>query len=154
MTVKTEFLVYWIVTLCCVVTGYQRFEGLCCFYLQGWTSSSRSSETLAPNHHTTRRNNPEYPRIQVHHLYMFRVKPCRKSRTIVKPVTTLRYTSMVHTQRYFLDSRAFGSRHRGRLFWLRYLVVFFSSYKCSGSTPTYLTTTSFQVEVKLSQCLT
>jgi hypothetical protein len=44
--VKIQVEVFWVVTLCCFVIGYQRFRGSCC--LHG-----------SLKHNTTRRNNPE-----------------------------------------------------------------------------------------------
>jgi len=39
--VKNEFLVFFVVT-CSVVVRYQRFGGLCCFHLQGWSNTSKT----------------------------------------------------------------------------------------------------------------
>jgi len=36
--VKVQFLIFWLVALCSVMVGYQRFGWLCCFYLQSWGS--------------------------------------------------------------------------------------------------------------------
>jgi len=35
MVVKIQVEVFWVVTLCSIVVGYQCFRGPCCFHLQG-----------------------------------------------------------------------------------------------------------------------
>jgi hypothetical protein len=42
-TVKIRIEVFWVVTLCSVVVGYQRFGGPCCLHLQGGSKVLRNS---------------------------------------------------------------------------------------------------------------
>jgi len=49
MTVMFPFEVFWVVTPCSVVVGYQRFRGPCCLHIKGVLSY----------HNTTRHHNPE-----------------------------------------------------------------------------------------------
>jgi hypothetical protein len=70
---KIQVQVFWVLTLCSKVVGYQRFGGSCCQHLQLDTNNSvistaifslktcstRSSEALVLYHNTTRRHNPE-----------------------------------------------------------------------------------------------
>jgi hypothetical protein len=42
---------FWVVTLCSVVVGYQRFRGPCCHHLQGAVTTRGGSMDL-PQHHT------------------------------------------------------------------------------------------------------
>jgi hypothetical protein len=71
MVVKIEAKVFWVVTTCGVVVGYQHFRGPCCLHLQ-FTSlhfaslystlnveAAKSSETLIPYFNTTWHHNPE-----------------------------------------------------------------------------------------------
>jgi hypothetical protein len=52
--------VYWVVTPCSVVAGYQRFGGPCCLHLQDEVKleTVQISETMVSNHNTKRRHNP------------------------------------------------------------------------------------------------
>jgi hypothetical protein len=56
MAVKFQVEVFWVVTSCSVVVGYQRFRGPCCLHLQG---RARSSEMLVSYHNATGRHNSE-----------------------------------------------------------------------------------------------
>jgi len=51
-TLKVQVEVFWVVTSCSVVAGYQRFRGSCCLHLQG--------VTVVSYHNTTRRHNTEF----------------------------------------------------------------------------------------------
>jgi len=53
VTVDMEVDVFWVLTPCSVVLGYQRFGGPCCLHLQ------RTSETLVSYHNIIWRHNPE-----------------------------------------------------------------------------------------------
>jgi hypothetical protein len=53
MAVKIQDKVFWFVTPCSIVVGYQSFGGPCCFHLEG------EPESLVSYRNTTRRQNPE-----------------------------------------------------------------------------------------------
>jgi hypothetical protein len=53
---ETEFMVSWVLTPCSAVVGYQRFGGPWIYSSTLKMEVSRSSETLAPKHHTKRYN--------------------------------------------------------------------------------------------------
>jgi hypothetical protein len=54
--VEIQIEVFWVVTQCSAVVGYQRFRGPWCPIFR---DAAKSSETLASYHNTTLRHNPE-----------------------------------------------------------------------------------------------
>jgi len=52
-------MIFWVVTLCSDVVGYQQFGGPCCLDLQGELKAAKSSETWLSYHITTQYHNPE-----------------------------------------------------------------------------------------------
>jgi hypothetical protein len=60
MAVMFQVDVFWVVTPCSVVSGYQRFRGPCCLHFQG--------ETLVSYHNATRRHKTEYLELEVGYL--------------------------------------------------------------------------------------
>jgi len=51
--------VFWVVTKCNIVVGYQRFRGPWCLHIHPEDCEDESSETLISYHNTTLRHNPE-----------------------------------------------------------------------------------------------
>jgi hypothetical protein len=91
--VKIQVEVFWVLTPCVVMVGYQRFRGPCCLHLQG-------QEILASYHNTTWRHNPE------DHVLKKNLCPCRESnpdlsaRSLVTVLNELSESTYVHTHTF------------------------------------------------------